>query len=228
MADRLGTEESVSAAGMVRSFARWREAALKEPVFVTNHGRKTHVLLSIDQFEEMRTKSSAPEAISGPFELAEWIDEAIIVCDKELRILSINRAASATCRLSIGECVGKPLYGCLPQLQGTLLEIHLARTARANESTSADIPSPLRKDGWLNLQTFPLHDCNVLMFRDITEEVQRHRLADVKTALDRGDGRSQRHRLCSNILGRLYRTGRRTVWRVSGPSRATIARSKAG
>nr|WP_306300237.1 PAS domain-containing protein [Erythrobacter sp. LQ02-29] len=120
---------------------------------------------------------------ADPFELAEWIDEAVIICDDDLGVVSMNRMAAATCGISASQCVGRKLYDCLPQLQGTLYEVNMMRTVQANEPTSADIPSPLRKDGWMRLQTFPLHGRNVLMFRDITEEVEHHRLADVKTAI---------------------------------------------
>lgn len=36
---------------------------------------------------------------------------------------------------------------------------------------------------WLNLRSFPLRDNTVMLLRDITGEVQRHRLADVKKAM---------------------------------------------
>ncbi len=176
-------DHGVPAANFVRCFAKWRDEALVKPVFVSNHGRITHALVGIDQFEQMKRSSAATNAEANPFELAEWIDEAIIICDRDLVVESMNRVASAACRISSSECVGRNLYDCLPQLRGTLFDVHLMRTVQANEPTSADIPSPLREDGWLRLQSFPLHDRNVLMFRDITEEVERHRLADVKAAL---------------------------------------------
>ncbi|QWC56327.1 PAS domain-containing protein [Erythrobacter sp. 3-20A1M] len=184
IADSGDTAEcGVPAANFVRCFAKWRDEALKKPVFVTNHGRVTHALVGIDQFVSMTEAPTTAEVEANPFELAEWIDEAVIICDKHLVVQTMNRVASATCCISAPQCVGRNLYECLPQLRGTLYEVNLMRTVEANEPTSADIPSPLRQDGWLRLQTFPLHGCNVLMFRDITEEVERHRLADVKAAL---------------------------------------------
>ena len=173
----------VPAANFVRSFSKWRDEALVKPVFVANHGRITHALIGIDQFEKLSEGHGTQAADVNPFELAEWIDEAVIVCDRDLVVESMNRVASAACRMSSSHCVGRNLYDCLPQLRGTLFDVHLMRTVEANESTSADIPSPLREGGWLRLQSFPLHERNVLLFRDITEEVERHRLADVKAAL---------------------------------------------
>ena len=165
----------VPAANFVRSFSKWRDEALVKPVFVKNHGRITHALVAIDQFVQMNEDRDGRKADDNPFELAEWIDEAIIICDRDLVVESMNRVASAACRMSASQCVGRNLYECLPQLRGTLFDVHLMRTVQANESTSADIPSPLREDGWLRLQSFPLHERNVLMFRDITEEVETKR-----------------------------------------------------
>ena len=176
-------EIGVPAANFVRSFAKWRDEALVKPVFVTNHGRITHALISVDEFVQMKRGGDAAREAANPFELAEWIDEATIICDADLVVESMNRVASAACRMSSSQCVGRNLYECLPQLRGTLFDVHLTRTVDANETTSADIPSPLREGGWLRLQSFPLHDRNVLMFRDIPEDVERHRLADVKAAL---------------------------------------------
>ena len=176
----------VPAANFVRSFSKWRDEALVKPVFVANHGRITHALIGIDQFDRFSEGQNAQAADVNPFGLAEWIDEAVIVCDRDLVVESMNRVASAACRMSNSQCVGRNLYDCLPQLRGTLFDVHLMRTVEANESTSADIPSPLREGGWLRLQSFPLHERNVLLFRDITEEVERHRLADVKAALIEG------------------------------------------
>lgn len=177
------TEPGVPSAEFVRSFARWRMEAVSGPVFIANHGRNTHVLLTAEQYQQQISEGRPAIGAADPFSLAEWIDEAVIVCDGKLRIESMNRVASAMCRLSSERCIGDLLYQCLPQLSGTLFEVHLLRTVRASELTAADIPSPLRQGGWLRLQTFPLHERNVIMFRDITEEVQRHRLADVKAAL---------------------------------------------
>lgn len=178
-----GGDGGVPAANFVRSFSKWRDEALVKPVFVTNHGRITHAMVGIDQFVQMNKDHAETGAGADPFELAEWVDEAVIICDSELFVESMNRVAAAACRNSSAQCVGRNLYDCLPQLRGTLLDLHLMRTVEANEPTSADIPSPLRAGGWLRLQSFPLYGRNVLMFRDITEEVERHRLADVKAAL---------------------------------------------
>lgn len=155
---------------------------------ITNHGRATNVLLSIDQFEQLIRQSTAnfPTFDNGPGllrELADWMDDAMIVAQRDMTIEYANRVAHALCRKPAGSLNGQPLLAVLPTVAGTLIEVNLRRTALSSEPSSADLPSPFNPDAWLHVQTFPLGECIIFMFRDITEEVSRHRLADVKSTL---------------------------------------------
>jgi PAS domain-containing protein len=182
--------KAVSAAELVRNFAECREAAAKDSLYVTHHGRATHVLMGIDQYNVIKAAAEQPlaelGADDGAFLLhsfADWLDEAVILCDAQMKILYVNRVLLAMCRRSAQELLDRPLLEAVPQIAGSLLEFHARRTVVASEQNSADIPSPFREDSWLHCQSFPLGRWNVLMFRDITEEVRRHRLADVKGAI---------------------------------------------
>jgi PAS domain-containing protein len=180
------TQARVSAADLVRNFALWRETALREPVQVTSHGRETHVLLSSAKYtsladlEKSAGTASDLDRIRG---LAEWLDDAVVLCDSDGVVLFANRVATAICRCTAGELTGKPLLAALPATQGSLFETQSRRTLLVGEPTSADIPSPFREGAWLRFQGFALGTINVLMFRDITDEVTRHRLADMKAAI---------------------------------------------
>lgn len=181
---------TVTAAELVRNFAECREAAAKGSLYVTHHGRATHVLVGIDQYNNIKTAAEQPlaelGADDGAFLLhsfADWLDEAVILCDAQMNILYVNRVLLAMCRRSAHELLDRPLLEAIPQIAGSLLEFHVRRTVVASEQSSADIPSPFQEDAWLHCQSFPLGRWNVLMFRDITEEVRRHRLADVKGAI---------------------------------------------
>lgn len=180
------TPARVSAADLVRNFALWRETALREPVQVTNHGRETHVLLSsakyasLSDLEKSAGTASNLDRIRG---LAEWLDDAVLLCDADGVILFANRVVTAICRCTASELTGKALLAALPATQGSLFESQSRRTLLVGEPTSADIPSPFREGAWLRFQSFALGAINVLMFRDITDEVSRHRLADMKSAI---------------------------------------------
>ena len=177
---------TVSAAELVRSFAACRDRAASAPVFISNHGRNSHVLVGIDQFRELAAagKSSGIAQQSDELlELADWMDDAVIVTDRDLKINFANRVAHAVCHQPSGSLNGRMFAEAMPEVTGTLLEVHARRTLISSEPSAADLPSPFAQDAWLRLQTFPIGERVVMIFRDISEDVQRHRLADVKSTL---------------------------------------------
>ncbi|WP_420144389.1 PAS domain-containing protein, partial [Sphingobium sp.] len=78
---------------------------------------------------------------------------------------------------------GLTLWDAFPELNGTLTEAHIRHSLSSGEASAADIPSPFRADMWLHVQTFPFAGGVALLLRDITADMQRHRLADVKSAI---------------------------------------------
>lgn len=188
MSGRLTIDEStVTAAELVRSFAKWRDLSRQKPVHVTNHGRETHILLGVEIYQALAggvARAENPTADEDEtINFADWIDDAVIIYDQHLNITFANRVATAICRRPLQPLIGQPLTVALPEAAGTLLEVHARRTAVGSEPNGADIPSPFHAGSWLRIHTFPLGRRTVLMFRDISDEVERHRLADVKSAL---------------------------------------------
>lgn len=47
---------SISSAEFQRAFGRYREAALKEPVTITNHGRDSLVLMAVDEYQRLKSR----------------------------------------------------------------------------------------------------------------------------------------------------------------------------
>lgn len=47
---------SISSAEFQRAFGRYREAALKAPVTITNHGRDSLVLMAIDEYQRLKAR----------------------------------------------------------------------------------------------------------------------------------------------------------------------------
>ena len=47
---------SVSSAEFQKSFGRYREVAQREPVTITNHGRESLVLLSVDEYRRLKRR----------------------------------------------------------------------------------------------------------------------------------------------------------------------------
>jgi prevent-host-death family protein len=47
---------SITSAEFQKNFGRYREAAIREPVTITNHGRESLVLLSIDEYRRLKSR----------------------------------------------------------------------------------------------------------------------------------------------------------------------------
>lgn len=46
----------VSSAEFQKNFGRYRETAIREPVTITNHGRESLVLLSVDEYRRLKNR----------------------------------------------------------------------------------------------------------------------------------------------------------------------------
>nr|WP_246544274.1 PAS domain-containing protein [Novosphingobium profundi] len=120
---------------------------------------------------------------SATFALADWIDDGVIACDQELRIVFANRNVHALVKAKAGTLVGNILSEALPALCGSLLEVQARQTLIHGHPNMADIPSPFIENAWLRFQAFPLEDRLVIRLHDITQEVERHFKANVKEAI---------------------------------------------
>lgn len=174
---------SVAAAELVRNFAHWREVGAREPVLITHHGRRTHVFMAIDRFETL-ARSASPPAVQDRFrELAGRIHQGLILCDHDLRIAFINPVALAMAKRWDRQMEGQILWEALPEFADTLTEAHIRHSLISGETSAADLPSPFRCGSWLHFETFPFADGVALLLRDITADMQSHRLADVKSGI---------------------------------------------
>ncbi|MET0370205.1 MAG: PAS domain-containing protein [Sphingobium sp.] len=173
---------SVAAAELVRNFAHWREVGAQEPVMVTHHGRQTHVFMGLERFQTMAAPlEQAPRDRTR--ELAERLHQGVILCRADLGIDFVNSVALSMTKRWDRHLEGQPLWEALPELAGALTEAHIRHSLASGEPSAADIPSPFRSDSWLHFETFPFAEGVALLLRDITTEMQRHRLADVKSAI---------------------------------------------
>lgn len=179
---------SVSAAEFVRSFSQNRERAAREPVFISHHGRDTHVMLGIEQYEDLTARSGDGSSNSGLHldglsELARWVELAVIITDKQFNVVFSNRIAQAVSGYSSAHLLDRELTVAMPEIRKSLFETQARRTLNTREPAVVEFPSPFNGEAWIRLQTAPVGDYLVLIFRDISDDVTRYRLADVKAAL---------------------------------------------
>ncbi|GAM07178.1 PAS domain-containing protein [Novosphingobium sp. MBES04] len=136
----------VSAAEFVRKFARFRDESHDSPVFITHHGRETHVLCPIDLWNRIGGgepgENPKQRNESANFALADWIDDGIIACDENMRVVYANRNAHALTKSQPGTLIGPALIEALPCISGSLLEVQARQTLVHGHPNMADIPSP--------------------------------------------------------------------------------------
>lgn len=174
-------DANVTAAELVRGFAKWRDAAMHDPVFISTHGRVTHVLTNADQFQVMAKAATTgnPVGQESLYGLADYVREGVLVVGPDERIVYNNPFAKSYFALP-DNVLGKPILEVLPAFAGSMFLSQLRRTIASREPLNADLPSVVNPGRWIHFQTIPLGENAVITFRDITEEVTAHRLADVK------------------------------------------------
>ena len=189
-------ERKATAADFVRHFGNWRDTAREGPVFITHHGRSTHVLLDIAAYDDLVRGAPPPaprrsidsRGESGPLSeplaaFIDWLSLGTILCDSDLRILAVNRTAWSMIGTPQADLLGQVLWDAVPAFAGSLGQSYIKRCLQSGEPVAADLPSPLRANNWMRLDVFPLADGIGIVMRDITEDVTRNRLANVKEAI---------------------------------------------
>lgn len=175
----------VSSAELVRSFAKWRDLSQTAPVYITTHGRVSHVLTGArlyDQIarpEDNESLLSTDDRLTG---LSEWVNEGIILCTSDERIIFANQRAKQFFKLPHLNA-RTTLVEAMPQIEGSVMQVQCRRTIQTGEPITAELPSLLSEGRFMRLKTVPLGERMVIMARDITEEVERYRMADAKSAM---------------------------------------------
>ena len=180
--------QRVSAADFIRGFANWRMQSARKPVFVTHHGKDAHVLISLDDYRRLdgeQEASGAPanklmDSLAG---LTEWIRDGVIVIDRQWRILSVNPAASDMVERAAPALLGENLVSALPQLGESLLFQRIIRLIDHRERFSGDVPGILRPRQWLHVDLAPLPVGGAMLFRDVSEAMERMAAGDMRQAL---------------------------------------------
>lgn len=174
---------SVTAAELVRNFAHWREIGAREPVLVTHHGRETHILMGMEPYAQLTGVTGPTDVRDRTQDLANRIHQGLILCRNDLVIDFANPVALSMAKRWDRQLENKSLFEAFPEFAGAVTEAHIRHTLASGEASAADIPSPFRKDSWLHFETFPFGAGIAILLRDITDDMQHHRLADIKTAL---------------------------------------------
>lgn len=201
---------TVSSADFARRFGQLRQMSDHQAIFVTHHGRPTHVLTTVRHYTDLQdaTGSSRVDVGLTPslHDLADCLTVGVLVIDYDLRILAANPVAHAQFDRTEGELAGRRIFSALPILHGSLIETYIQRSVASKEPSSAEIPSLLRAGTWVRVDIYPFARYMTVLFHDITEDMKRHRLADARQSLREAiavhDGIGY---VCLNIRGHIDR-----------------------
>ena len=184
---KLSSKTVVTSAEFTRQFGHLRQSSSDDPVFITHHGRETHVLMTVAAFRAHRADpggGAAPAmALPSVARLAGWIHEGCLILDEQLTIVHANDVAHAMVDHDEGTLIGRQLYEAIPELEGSLVQSYVTRSVAGREPVSADLPSLFRKGGWVRLEIFPSMRNTTVLFSDITDDVKTNRMADSRKTI---------------------------------------------
>lgn len=177
----------VSSADFTRKFGQLRQMQDDQAIFVTHHGRATHVLTTVRHYTALkeatgtdRTESRATTTLP---ELANCLSIGVLLIDYDLRIIAANRVAQVQLDWPNGDPSGRSVFDALPVLRQSLIETYVRRAVASKEPYSADIPSLFREGSWVRAEIHPFAHYVTVLFHDITADMKLHRLADARKSL---------------------------------------------
>ncbi|RSV32799.1 PAS domain S-box protein [Sphingomonas sp. ABOLH] len=179
-------QPTVSSADFARRFGQLRQMQDDEAIFVTHHGRATHVLTTVRHYNALRDNEGDGDAAIAPPSLQDFancLTVGVLLIDYDMRILAANHVAHAQLDREENELVGHHVFKAVPTLHGLLVETYVRRSVASREPASAEIPSLFRPDSWVRVDIHPFARHVTILFHDITEDMKRHRLADVRQSL---------------------------------------------
>lgn len=181
-------QPTVSSADFARRFGQLRQMQDDEAIFVTHHGRATHVLTTVRHYTALKEGDGvgrSDPAVAPPSlqDFANCLTIGVVLIDYDLRVLAANHVAHAQLDRKEGELVGQRIFETIPPLRGSLVETYARRAVVSREPTSAEMPSLFRRDNWIRVDIHPFANHVTILVHDITEDVRRHRLADARQAL---------------------------------------------
>lgn len=201
----------VSSADLARRFGQLRQMQQDQAIVVTHHGRPTHVLTTVAHYSSLKAtpaeETGAPTDSPALHQFADCLPHGVMMIDYHLKVLLANRVAHAMVECSEQSLVGQRIFEAVPMLRRSLVETYVRRAVASKEPCSAELPSLFRPEGWVRVEIHPFARHVTILFHDITDDMQRHRLADarkaIKQAIATHDGIGY---VCINIRGHIEQT----------------------
>src|SRR3546814_7916256 len=103
---------------------------------------------------------------------AKWINQGLNLIEDDERIDHANPALVFLFPYEPARLTGRRLFEAIPELAGTLAESYLRHAAASRDVRLFEMPSPFRKDAWLQCRRAPVGDGVALLLRAIGPDMR--------------------------------------------------------
>ncbi len=178
---------TVSSADLARRFGQLRQMHPDEAIIVTHHGRPTHVLTTVAHYEGLQRPPAGQDtpqlAIDAVQRFADCLRNGVLLIDYDMNVLVANQVAQVMVDQADRSLVGSKIFDAVPMLRRSLAGTYVRRAVASKEPCTAELPSLFRPGNWIRVDVHPYARHVTILFQDITEDVQRHRLGDKREAI---------------------------------------------
>lgn len=147
----------VSAAELNRRFGEVRRRAVTGPVAVTYHGRRSLILLALDEYQRLRVEGSSIDVADDLRRrikmLMDYVSEGYFGISKDWRIVECNRTAELFVGRTREELIGRNLFEAFPTSRDDLDIIR--RAMEFGEVVHVERFSSIHPDRRLAITAFP-------------------------------------------------------------------------
>ncbi len=178
---------SVSSADLARRFGQLRQMHPDDAIVVTHHGRPTHVLTTVAHYDSLRQApagdGASQSAIDAVQRFADCLRNGVLQIDYEMTVLVANQVAHVMVDQADRSLVGQKIFDAVPTLRRSLVGTYVRRAVASKEPCTAELPSLFRPGNWIRVDVHPYARHVTILFQDITDDVQRHRMGDRREAI---------------------------------------------
>ncbi|WNO55029.1 PAS domain-containing protein [Stakelama saccharophila] len=177
-------QDQATASQLVRNFGYWQDKARRHPVYILHRGRPRLALSSIEQFRELQSPDSPQERLINERDVVlDAMRDIAILLDRELRIVTVNRAARTYFGRDLG-VAGMSLTAALPEPVGGYLDDTARRIRASGTMERIDLRLDDTGSRSLSLAFAPYPDGVALVGTDISVQDQRDLAFSARQSVD--------------------------------------------
>ncbi|MBU1376677.1 MAG: PAS domain-containing protein [Alphaproteobacteria bacterium] len=176
--------ETVSAADLRRNFGVWQERAFSAPVVVARHGKPRLVLTSAEHYFTNGAGKEEPldlvqNAIAA---IPEHSSEGLLVLDRDLRVLAVNRVFEDMVGRHAARLVGQCWEDLFPEATTSLVGDQFRHVLRTGASVQFETPSMMADGRQYALSVFPHeHGVAALIMNRTVETEMRQQIEEYRS-----------------------------------------------